>query len=102
MASTLQQAKLPLSSHSECARNWGGSLDRDAHLCAGAKGSGGCNGDSGGPLACEVGGKWAGFFTAPLALANATVQQMSIPYLPESQVTITGLPKKQVRFFSFA
>ena len=58
MASTLQQAKLPLSSHSECAGNWGGSLDRDAHLCAGAKGSGGCNGDSGGPLACEVGGKW--------------------------------------------
>lgn len=53
MASTLQQAKLPLSCHSECAANWGGS-----HLCAGSKGSGGCNGDSGGPLACKVGGKW--------------------------------------------
>ena len=31
-----------------------------------------------------------GFFTAPLASVNATAQQMFIPYLPESQVTITG------------
>ena len=38
-----------------------GSVDRSAHLCAGegrASASGGCNGDSGGPLACEMGGKW--------------------------------------------
>jgi len=36
-------------------------VDSSAHLCAGegrASASGGCNGDSGGPLACEVGGKW--------------------------------------------
>ncbi|XP_068723499.1 chymotrypsinogen A-like [Montipora capricornis] len=58
-ARILQQARLPLASHSECERSFPfGILDQNAHLCAGASGSGGCNGDSGGPLACEVNGKW--------------------------------------------
>ena len=59
-ADILQQAKLPLVSHTDCRKKYG-SVDRNAHLCAGegrAAASGGCNGDSGGPLACEMGGKW--------------------------------------------
>ena len=59
-ADILQQAKLPLVSHSDCKKKYR-TVDSSAHLCAGegrASASGGCNGDSGGPLACEVGGKW--------------------------------------------
>ncbi|XP_073242452.1 chymotrypsinogen B-like isoform X2 [Porites lutea] len=56
----LQQARLPLVSHSDCKKKYG-TVDRSAHLCAGegrTAASGGCNGDSGGPLVCEMGGKW--------------------------------------------
>lgn len=59
-ANTLQQAKLPLVSHSDCKKTWR-TIDRSAHLCAGegrAGASGGCNGDSGGPLVCEMGNRW--------------------------------------------
>ena len=59
-ADILQQAKLPLVSHTDCRKKYA-IVDRNAHLCAGegrAAASGGCNGDSGGPLACEMGGKW--------------------------------------------
>ncbi|KAJ7370883.1 Chymotrypsinogen B [Desmophyllum pertusum] len=59
-ANTLQQAKLPLVSHSDCRKKWR-TIDSSAHLCAGegrSGASGGCNGDSGGPLVCEKGGKW--------------------------------------------
>ena len=59
-ADILQQAKLPLVSHTDCRKKYS-IVDRNAHLCAGegrAAASGGCNGDSGGPLACEMGGKW--------------------------------------------
>lgn len=47
-------------SHSDCKQKYG-AVDPRAHLCAGAghaAAAGGCNGDSGGPLACEIGGKW--------------------------------------------
>ena len=56
----MQQARLPLVSHSDCKKKYG-TVDRSAHLCAGegrTAASGGCNGDSGGPLVCEMGGKW--------------------------------------------
>ena len=56
----LQQARLPLVSHSDCNKKYG-TVDRRAHLCASegrTAASGGCNGDSGGPLVCEMGGKW--------------------------------------------
>lgn len=59
-AEILQQAKLPLVSHSDCRKKYS-IVDSSAHLCAGegrASASGGCNGDSGGPLACQMGGKW--------------------------------------------
>ena len=48
-------------SHSNCKAKYGSIIDSSAHLCAGAghaAASGGCNGDSGGPLACEIGGRW--------------------------------------------
>ena len=60
-ADILQQAKLPLVSHSDCRKRYGSTIDMNAHLCAGegrSAASGGCNGDSGGPLACEMGGRW--------------------------------------------
>lgn len=56
----LQQAKVPIVSHEDCAAKYG-RYDRKAHLCAGqgrSSGSGSCQGDSGGPLVCEQGNRW--------------------------------------------
>ncbi|XP_031571313.1 chymotrypsinogen B-like [Actinia tenebrosa] len=56
----LQQAMLPVASHSDCKAKYS-IADAKAHLCAGearAAASGGCNGDSGGPFVCEEGGRW--------------------------------------------
>jgi chymotrypsin/chymotrypsin-like protease len=56
----LQQAMLPVASHSDCRSKYS-IADRKAHLCAGearSSASGGCNGDSGGPFVCEEGGRW--------------------------------------------
>ncbi|XP_068694785.1 chymotrypsinogen B-like [Montipora foliosa] len=56
----LQQAKVPIVSHEDCAKKYG-RYDGEAHLCAGqghSSGSGSCQGDSGGPLVCEKNNKW--------------------------------------------
>ncbi|XP_031571314.1 chymotrypsinogen A-like [Actinia tenebrosa] len=60
-ADTLQQAMLPVASHSDCKKKFT-IVDRKAHICAGdaksSASSGGCHGDSGGPLVCEERGRW--------------------------------------------
>lgn len=60
-ADILQQATLPVGSQSDCSRRNGAivPIDERSMLCAGGQGtSGGCNGDSGGPLNCREGNSW--------------------------------------------
>jgi len=60
-AKTLQQAMLPIVSPDTCRKKYSSRIHNDYHICAGegrAGASGGCNGDSGGPLTCEEGGRW--------------------------------------------
>ncbi|XP_073519330.1 chymotrypsin-like elastase family member 1 [Phyllobates terribilis] len=58
LAAILQQATLPVVSHSTCSlSNWWGSTVKTSMVCAGGDGvKSSCNGDSGGPLNCAVGG----------------------------------------------
>ncbi|KAK3721618.1 hypothetical protein QZH41_008298 [Actinostola sp. cb2023] len=61
LASTLQQALLPVASHKACSSVNGKIIpvDERSMICAGGKGhKGGCQGDSGGPFVCNEGGKW--------------------------------------------
>ncbi|XP_075119022.1 chymotrypsin-like elastase family member 1 isoform X2 [Leptodactylus fuscus] len=58
LPATLQQAPLPVVAHSTCSGflYWGSTV-KTTHVCAGGNGvQAGCNGDSGGPLNCEVNG----------------------------------------------
>ncbi|KAK3740262.1 hypothetical protein QZH41_017826 [Actinostola sp. cb2023] len=59
-ATTLQQAMLPVASHSDCSRVNGKlvAVDQRSMICAGGRGKGGCQGDSGGPFVCNEGGRW--------------------------------------------
>ncbi|XP_053560969.1 chymotrypsin-like elastase family member 1 [Bombina bombina] len=58
LPSTLQQAPLPVVDHETCSSSsyWGRTV-KTTMVCAGGDGiHAGCNGDSGGPLNCEVNG----------------------------------------------
>ncbi|XP_077155881.1 chymotrypsin-like elastase family member 1 isoform X1 [Ranitomeya variabilis] len=58
LPSVLQQAPLPVVAHSTCSTSsyWGSTV-KTTMVCAGGNGvQAGCNGDSGGPLNCAVGG----------------------------------------------
>ncbi|CAJ0919649.1 unnamed protein product [Ranitomeya imitator] len=58
LPSILQQAPLPVVAHSTCSTSsyWGSTV-KTTMVCAGGNGvQAGCNGDSGGPLNCAVGG----------------------------------------------
>ncbi|XP_027047208.1 chymotrypsinogen B-like [Pocillopora damicornis] len=59
-ANILQQARLPVASHSDCSRINGRLLpvDDTSMICAGGQGKGGCQGDSGGPFVCAEKGRW--------------------------------------------
>jgi len=55
----LKQAYLPLVGHEECTRpDWWGSTVKTNMVCGGGGAESGCNGDSGGPLNCQVDGRW--------------------------------------------
>ncbi|KAL9955813.1 hypothetical protein ACROYT_G037196 [Oculina patagonica] len=63
LADTLQQAILPVVSHSQCNQRNSRvfPVDERSMVCAGsgtANQTGGCQGDSGGPFVCQEGGKW--------------------------------------------
>ena len=56
--SVLQEAQVDVYTRQQCASRHGSSI-QDFHICVGKYGqSGGCHGDSGGPLACKVGNTW--------------------------------------------
>jgi len=55
----LKQAYLPLVDHETCtSSDWWGSTVKTSMVCGGGGAESGCNGDSGGPLNCQVDGKW--------------------------------------------
>ncbi|XP_063072448.1 elastase-1-like [Engraulis encrasicolus] len=59
LSAQLKQAYLPIVSHNVCSSSgwWGGSV-KTTMVCAGGYAESGCNGDSGGPLNCNVGGRY--------------------------------------------
>uniref|UniRef100_A0AAQ5XHV9 pancreatic elastase n=1 Tax=Amphiprion ocellaris TaxID=80972 RepID=A0AAQ5XHV9_AMPOC len=55
----LKQAYLPSVDHQTCSSSsWWGSTVKTTMVCAGGGEDSGCNGDSGGPLNCQVNGKY--------------------------------------------
>lgn len=52
----LQEKKVDVHTNSDCSNAWGSSII-NSQICVG-NGYAACNGDSGGPLSCRVGGKW--------------------------------------------
>ncbi|KAF6731779.1 Elastase-1 [Oryzias melastigma] len=59
LSSQLKEAYLPVVDHSTCSRSdWWGTTVKTTMVCAGGGAESGCNGDSGGPLNCQVSGKY--------------------------------------------
>ncbi|XP_048038408.1 elastase-1-like [Megalobrama amblycephala] len=59
LSAKLKQAYLPVVDHSTCSRSdWWGSTVKSTMVCAGGGSLSGCNGDSGGPLNCQVSGQY--------------------------------------------
>ncbi|CAH1775956.1 unnamed protein product [Owenia fusiformis] len=56
--SVLQELQIPVRTNSECANSWGANYIDDFHICIGNGDIGACNGDSGGPLQCNINGEW--------------------------------------------
>ncbi|XP_034143220.1 elastase-1-like [Esox lucius] len=55
LSNSLKQARLPIVDHQTCSRpDWWGSSLKTTLICAGGGSDSGCNGDSGGPLNCQV------------------------------------------------
>nr|XP_043879145.1 elastase-1-like [Solea senegalensis] len=55
----LKQAYLPLVDHKTCSSSgWWGSTINTSMVCGGGGAESGCNGDSGGPLNCQVNGRY--------------------------------------------
>jgi len=59
LSTKLKQAYLPLVDHKTCSSgSWWGSTVKTSMVCGGGGADSGCNGDSGGPLNCQVDGRW--------------------------------------------
>merc|ERR1711893_156420 len=61
LPNVLQEAKVDVLTQSDCIEYWGTTRINDGHVCimdSTTEDKGACNGDSGGPLACRVGGVW--------------------------------------------
>ncbi|KAJ7378223.1 Chymotrypsinogen B [Desmophyllum pertusum] len=58
LAPLLKQASAPVATHSQCRATNGRTVDESSMVCVGGQGSSVCNGDSGGPLSCNEGGRW--------------------------------------------
>uniref|UniRef100_A0A667ZNB5 pancreatic elastase n=1 Tax=Myripristis murdjan TaxID=586833 RepID=A0A667ZNB5_9TELE len=59
LSAQLKQAYLPVVDHKTCSSyGWWGSTVKESMVCAGGGAEAGCNGDSGGPLNCNVNGKY--------------------------------------------
>ncbi|XP_017560211.1 elastase-1-like [Pygocentrus nattereri] len=59
LSAKLKQASLPVVDYSTCSSSsWWGSTVKNTMVCAGGGSLSGCNGDSGGPLNCQVSGRY--------------------------------------------
>uniref|UniRef100_A0A672J736 pancreatic elastase n=1 Tax=Salarias fasciatus TaxID=181472 RepID=A0A672J736_SALFA len=59
LSAQLKEAYLPLVDYKTCSSSgWWGSTVKNTMVCGGGGAESGCNGDSGGPLNCQYGGKY--------------------------------------------
>ncbi|XP_029103542.1 elastase-1-like [Scleropages formosus] len=59
LSASLKQAYLPLVDYSTCSRSdWWGSTVKTTMVCAGGGSDSACQGDGGGPLNCQVNGRY--------------------------------------------
>ncbi|KAL0977933.1 hypothetical protein UPYG_G00163470 [Umbra pygmaea] len=72
VSNVLKQASLPIVDQKTCSRpDWWGSKAKPIMICAGGDGlKSGCNGDSGGPLNCQVDGKYYVHGVASMDIPN--------------------------------
>ncbi|KAJ7370887.1 hypothetical protein OS493_028957 [Desmophyllum pertusum] len=86
----LQQAKLPLVSHSDCRKKYG-IVDSSAHLCAG-EGRSGASGDVMATAVVRLFARWeaSGIYMVLSALGSGIVQQLTLQCSRGLQVTGLG------------
>ncbi|XP_034143473.1 elastase-1-like [Esox lucius] len=59
VSNSLRQAYLPIVDYQTCSSpSWWGAVAKPNMICAGGSTNSACNGDSGGPLNCQVGGRY--------------------------------------------
>ncbi|XP_010900187.1 elastase-1 [Esox lucius] len=76
-SSYLKEALLPIVDYNTCSEKWGAKVN-PTMVCAGRGRNSGCHGDSGGPLNCQVGGRYYIHGVTSFGSKCSTVAQPSV------------------------